>query len=329
MEKSKITHLNKFAIIIGVGGAGCNALSYIYKNCTYEDIDFFALDTDRRALSAGEIPLSAKLLIGKNITHGNSADTDPEKGRLAAMESSELIKNKLEPNHYELAFIVTGMGGGTGTGAAPIIADICRSMNIYTIAICSTPFSFEGHLKRRRANEGVVKLKQSVDNIAIFSNDDSMNSDALVTASDAFNASDATFYIPIDTAFSIIMTQGLINLDFADIRATLAGEKLAFLAYGKGEGEKRVTKAFENIKKSPFLNHIKLEKSKKLLYYLQSCEGNEALRVAELTEVQNFIDIFRRDIHIIWGTGFDSRLKSNEIKVSVILTGITDEEKNI
>jgi|GEM_PF-896858 len=314
----------KFAIIIGVGGAGCNVLSYIYKNCNYDSIDFFALNTDMQALSALEIPLSAKLLIGENITHGNGAGADTEKGRLSAMESAVFIKNKLKSNDYSLAFIVAGMGGGTGTGAAPIIANICKSMDIYTIAICSKPFSFEGYLRQKQANEGINKLKQNVDNIAIFSNDNIINSNSFITIFDAFKTSDEIFYIPIETIFSILETPGYINLDFADILTTLRGSKLVSIAYGVGKGEKRITNAFENLKKSPFLNNIQIEKSKQLLLNLSFSEEGP-LVIEEMNEIQNFMSIFGRNIDVIWGTAMDSRLNSNEVKFSMIIAGITDE----
>ena len=222
MNKSEITNSNKFAIIIGIGRAGCNVLNYIYKNCNYNGIDFFALSTDMQILSALEIPLSSKLLIGENITHGNGAADNPEKGRLSAMESAEFIENKLESNHYKLAFIVTGMGGGTGTGAAPIIANICKSMGIYTIAICSMPFSFEGQRKIRQALEGIDKLENNVNNIAIVSNEKIINSNSSFTISDVFKTSDELFYIPIDTILSSLMTTGYKNIDYADINDKLS-----------------------------------------------------------------------------------------------------------
>lgn len=325
LDFSNNLKVNKFALVIGIGGAGGNVLSYIYKKHKSNDIvDFLALNTDMQALSALEIPLLSKFLIGESITRGNGAGADPEKGQLSAVESSKFIQNILKSNHYKIAFIIAGMGGGTGTGAAPIIAEICKKIGIYTIGICSTPFSFEGYLRQKQAAEGIERLKKNVDNIAIFSNDNIINSAVSVTISDAFSVSDEIFYIPIEIILSILTSSGIINIDFADILTTLKGSKLATIAYGIGKGEKRITKAFENLKDSPFLYNLKITKAQKILLNISY---NGELTMDEMLDFKIAMTQFDEHSEIIWGLTTDLKLDSNEVKVSAIITGITDEEE--
>lgn len=329
MEVSKITNSYKSAIIIGVGDAGSNILNYIYKHSCYkDDIDFFALNTDMQGLSALEIPLSNKLLIGEDITHRAGAGADPEKGRLSATGSSIWIENKLKSGHYPVAFIIAGMGGGTGTGAAPIIAKLCKNLGIYTIAICSTPFYFEGILRQKQATEGINKLKQNVDNIAIFSNDNIVNSNSSITLSDAFIASNKIFYIPIDVILSVVLRESCyVDLYFGDVITTLKGSKILKAASGIGIGEKRVTKAFENIKESPFLKNLKLEESKRLLIDI-SFSDTGALMSDEFSELHQFFAPLPSNLDFIWGAKLDTTLKANELKICLI-TGIEDTEEVI
>ena len=319
---------NKLAIIIGAGGAGGNILQYIYHHNQYgEEIDCCALDTDRHVLSALEIPLSNKLLIGGK---GAGAGADPEKGKQAAIESAEAIIKKINSGNYKFAFVITGMGGGTGTGAAPVVAELCRSMGIYTIAICSTPFSFEDYSRHRQATEGIDNLKQHVDTITVFSNDSIINPDSSLTVPEAFNAADKIFYIPIDIICSILKGGGpLTHIDHRDIYTTLRGSKPAIFASGTGVGAKRITKALANLTKSPFLNHLKIEKSKRILLYIHAENEQNELLVKELEEVSDFFAEFSDGIELIWGYGYDSALKPDEIKVSVIVSGITDGEEVI
>jgi len=180
---------NKLAIVIGIGGAGGNFLQYMYNNNKYKEaIDFYAINSDSIALSALKIPQSNKLLIG---IQGISAQrADPEIGKQAAIESAESVISILNSDNYQFAFIVAGMGGGTGTGAGPVIAKLCKSMGIYTIAICTTPFSFEGNLKQKQATEGINNLKENVDNITVVSYDDI---DSSLSIAEAFRTFDRMF----------------------------------------------------------------------------------------------------------------------------------------
>ena len=295
---------NKFALIIGIGGAGGNILSYIYNNLKSElSIEYLALNTDMQALTTLDMPILNKYLIGESLTGGTGAGADPDKGRLAAIESSKFIQNIIKSNHYHIVFIIVGMGGGTGTGAAPIIAKLCKSMGLYTFAICSTPFSFEGYLRQRQAAEGIAKLKPCVDNITIFSNDNIINSVNSVSFVDAFRISDKYFILPIKIMLSILQDHGIINIDFADIITTLKKAKIATIAYGIGKGERKITKAFENLKNSPFFYNLQITKAQSILINITH---NGSLKMDEMNELYTIL---------------------SQVKISVLVTGITTDEE--
>ncbi len=320
--------INKPSILlIGIGGAGNNILHHIYtkiKHCA--NIDFLALNTDMQALKALSIPLSDKLLMGESLTRGLGAGADPRKGKDAAIESSLFIQKKINQQNYKIAFIITGMGGGTGTGASPIIAKLCKNTGIYTIAICSTPFSFEGILRQKQATIGIEELKNEVDNIAIFSNDNIINSQTDITLSNAFSLSDEIFYTPIEIILSTINTTGIINIDFADILTTLKGSKLVTIASGTGQGKWRITKALKDLRESPFIQNLEITKANKILIYITF---NETLIMDELRELQDFFQNFNNKIEIIWGIAQDKHLSPEKVKISAIITGVETEDEII
>lgn len=316
---------DKFALIIGIGGAGGNILSHLYDRLLNEaGIDYLALNTDMQALNNLKLPVLNKYLIGERHTQGSGAGADPEKGRKAAIESRHLIQTIIKSNRYHIVFIIAGMGGGTGTGASPVVAELCRSMNLYTFAICSTPFSFEGTLRQRQATEGIARLKPFVNNIAIFSNDNIINSLESVTFSDAFKISDRYFSIPIKTLLSILQSQGVINIDFADIITTLKGGKIATIAYGMGQGENRITKAFEDLKNSPFFNSLLLTKAQSILVYLTY---KDDIQMHEVNELSTILSQFNDQTEIIWGIAKDPELVPNVVRISAIITNITSDEE--
>lgn len=316
---------DKFALVIGVGGAGGNIVSHIYNNRLHDSgIDWLAFNTDMQALNNLDLPVINKYLIGEQHTKGVGAGADPDKGRKAALESRNLIRNLIKHNHYRIVFIIAGMGGGTGTGAAPVIAELCRNMGIHTFAICSTPFSFEGNLRQRQANEGIAKLKNFVDNIAIFSNDNIINAVDSVSFSDAFKLSDQYFSIPINTLLSILYSRGIVNVDFADILNTLRGGKIATIAYGIGVGKHRMADAFNDIRNSPFLKNLQISTAQSLLVYISY---NADLKMYEMNELSAILSQFPDHIEIIWGIAEDSNLPPGEIRISTIITGITSDDE--
>lgn len=316
---------DKFALIIGVGGAGGNILSHLYDTLSEKSsIDYLALNTDMEALNHLNLPVLNKYLIGEQHTRGIGTGADPEKGRKAAIESRNLIQNIIKYNHYRIAFIIAGMGGGTGTGAAPVIAEFCRNMGIHTFAICSMPFSFEGNLRQHQAAEGIARLKPLVNNIAIFSNDNIINSVNSVSFTDAFKISDQYFSLPIKTLLSILNSEGIINIDFADILKTLEGERISTIAAGIGQGEKRVTKAFENLRNSPFFSNIQITKVQSILVNLSYSDD---ILMDEMNELSAILSQFNDYTQIIWGVAKDHELAPNTVKISAIITGITSDEE--
>lgn len=314
-------------LIIGIGGAGSNVLRHIYNKINHHaNVDFLALNTDMQALKNLPIPISDRLLIGESLTQGCGAGGDPQKGKNAAIKNASFILTKINRHNYRIAFIITGMGGGTGTGASPVIAQICKNAGIYTIAICSTPFSFEGMLRQKQAAIGIEKLKNEVDNIAIFSNDNIINAQTAITISDAFSISDEIFYTPIEIILSTINTTGIINVDFADILTTLQSSKLATIAYGKGRGAQRITKAIKNLKDSPFLQNMEITKANNILINITF---NETLMMEETSELNDFFHNFNDQTKIIWGVAQDKKLSPQEIKISAIIAGVKNEKEII
>ena len=308
--------MDKYAIIIGVGGAGGHALQYIYKHLIYKDeVDFLAINLHKSDLERLEIPSTSKLAI---------ADTAPvranclESRRELALEKADIIKAKFTSNRYKLAFIIAGMGGVTGMGAAPAIAEICKNTGIYTIAICSLPASFEDPRKQIAAIDGFSSLKKAVNNIAVFSNDDIFLSDPSLTIADVFQISDKTFYLPIEVILSMMLPpQSVINFDYHDLIMTLKRAQTAMFASGKGNGEKKITQAVENLKTSLYLVNRPIAEAKTLMFSIFYKE----LFVYELEEFMSFMDLLSKNIEVLWGQYLDSTLQPDEVKVSVILTG--------
>jgi len=305
------------ALIISVGNGSGNAMNYIYENHK-DDFEFLELYADMPRLFVSKIPLQNKLLIGKEETRNWEAYCNPEWGRLSAIYSADSIKAELNPE-CDVAFIIAGMGGGVGTGAAPVVAQICKSVGLYTIAICSIPFAFESYLRQRQAASGIEQLKQNVDNIFIFSNDAIRNFNLSLQLSEAFEISDKMFSIPIDIFLSLLRDDGIVSLDYADFRKILNGSKLAAAASGTGTGENRMKKAFENVKKSPFLSEISLAESKKILMYI-SYGLSQPLLVKELNDIIDFMKNIKESVNITWGTRINSTFTEGEVNVSIIIT---------
>lgn len=317
--------VDKFALVIGVGGAGCNALSYLYSRLQSDDaLDYLALNTDMQALSSLPLPVVNKFLIGEKLSSGFGAGTNPENGRQAAQESLNLIHNLIRSNNYRMVFILAGMGGGTGTGAAPMIAEACRKLGLHTFAICSTPFSFEGIARQMRAEEGVARLKACVDNIALFSNDNIINLHESMSFTEAFNFSDRYFALPIEILLSMVKSQGTINIDFSDVITVLKEGKLATIADGIGHGESSVAKAFDNIRESPFFKELEITQAQGILVYVTY---NGELTMNAMSALSAELAKFSDKADVIWGLGRDTELVPNEVRISIIVTGIADESE--
>lgn len=314
---------NKLALVIGVGGGGCNALQHIYSENKSDAIDFFAINTDIQALNNLKIPLQQRLLIGENLTEGRGAGANPSQGELAAIESLSIIKQFLKKN-YKIVFILAGMGGGTGTGASPIIAKACKELDILTIAVLSTPFTFEGNLRQKQARQGINALKKYTDSIFLFSNDNILNYYSTFKLSEAFKYSDSIFKLPIDLIVGITTTSGYINIDFQDIKTVLAHSGFSTVTMGTGIGEKRAKQALEQILQSPFISNVNLNEVKDVL--IQVVSGKKEVVMDEIAEVTDYFStIVNNNADIIWGTAIDTDL-DEELKINAILSGVKEEE---
>jgi len=304
--------------VIGVGGAGGNAINNMIES-NLQGVKFIAANTDAQALENSKAQL--KLQIGEKLTEGLGAGSDPRVGREAALESKEAIKNVLEGSH--MVFITAGFGGGTGTGAAPVIAEICKEIEALTVAVVTRPFSFEGKKRAKQAKEGIVALKGVVDTVIIIPND-RMRGIASKNAKmvDMFKKADEILLHSVKGITDLIMMPGLVNLDFADVRTTMLRAGMAIMGTGIASGANRAKEAAERAISHPLLEDISITGAKGVLMNITS---TSELTMEEMTEASDRIyDEVGDDADIIWGTVVDESL-GNEMRVTVIATGIGAE----
>jgi cell division protein FtsZ len=323
--KSNSLEFENFALVIGVGGGGGNALESIYESYHLEGsnfIDFFAINTDVQALNNIKIPIQKRLLIGEHLTKGLGAGSDPEKGRLAALESQDLIRNSIDKD-YKIIFIIAGMGGGTGTGASPIVAKICQELKILTVALLSTPFTFEGVLRQKQAGLGIHLINKYADSIFLFSNDNILNEHSNIKLSDAFKYSDAIFKSPIDVILGIVTRVGYVNVDFEDIKTVLTQSGYSTIAIGEGEGKDRIKQTIEQLRHSPFTANVNFSEIKFILIQIESGDDINMDDIFEITEY--FHEEVGDRADLIWGNSFDPHMK-NEVRVNAILTGVSKDQ---
>ena len=302
--------------VVGVGGAGGNAINdMIESNIT--SVDFIAINTDQQDLDRSQAPV--KVLLGR----GMGAGADPEKGRIAAKESEEKIKEVLEGT--DMLFITAGMGGGTGTGASPIIAEVAKAMGILTVAIVTKPFSFEGKVRMKNALEGIEKLKGNVDAILVVSNDKLLQIfDKKTPLRDAFKTADEVLRQGIQGISDLITVPGVINLDFADVRTIMSDQGEALMGIGMGTGDNRASDAATMAINSPLLERS-IDGAKGIIINIT---GNEDLGLFEINEASQIItEAADPDANIIWGTSVDSTLDNDTVKITVIATGFEERAK--
>ncbi|TKG95135.1 hypothetical protein EYV94_10505 [Puteibacter caeruleilacunae] len=310
-----------FILVIGVGEGGCNALQHVYKQNKSKALDFCAIDTDVHALNSIDIPSERKLLIGEERLNGFGAASKPVQGELAAMENVSKINEFLEGD-YTIAFVLTGMGGGTGTGASPVIARLCWELDIFTIGVLSTPFTTEGSKRKNVAMEGVNKIKAYTDSVFLFSNDYIFNKYPEIKISESFSYSDAIFKQPIDFITRIMTQFGYIDIDFSDVKSVLADSCFSTVDYGEAEGENRIDSALEQILQSPFISNVNLSEVKNILINLEA--GEVEVEIAEINEVLDFMKkSMGEDIDIIWGVGYDESLGS-KLRLTVMLSSLKE-----
>ena len=301
--------------VIGVGGGGGNAVNHMYREGIH-DVTYVLCNTDRKALDDSPVP--NHLQLGKD---GLGAGNRPEKARLAAQESLDDIKEMLNDG-TRMVFITAGMGGGTGTGAAPIIAQCAKDAGILTVGIVTIPFKFEGLKKINQALDGVEEISKHVDALLVINNERLREIYPELTVINAFAKADDTLSIAAKSIAEIITMHGIMNLDFQDVTTVLKDGGVAIMSTGYGEGENRVTKAIEQALNSPLLNNNDIFDSKKVLLNINFCDdkGQNSLMMEEMNEVHDFMSKFRLDVETKWGLAIDSSL-GNKVKITLLATG--------
>lgn len=301
--------------VIGVGGGGGNAVSHMYHS-DIKDVTYLLCNTDVQALTKSPIP--NKLVLGEHITNGLGAGNKPEKARKAAEESVKEIERALSDG-TKMVFITAGMGGGTGTGAAPIIAKIAKDMGILTIGIVTIPFLFEGESKIIQAIRGVDEMSRNVDALLVINNEKLKIIYPDFSLTNAFKKADDTLTIAAKSIAEIITISGVINLDFADVHTTMQNGGVAIMSTGYGEGEQRLGKALDDALNSPLLNNNNVRNAKNILINFYFSE-NANVRIEEMEDLANFMKDFNSDVNVIWGYAIDNNLE-NKIKMTVLATG--------
>lgn len=311
---------NSIIKVIGVGGGGGNAVNHMYREGIH-DVTFVLCNTDNQALNDSPVPVH--LQLGKE---GLGAGNKPERARQAAEESIDDIKNMLSDG-TRMAFITAGMGGGTGTGAAPVIARVSKEMGILTVGIVTIPFRFEGDRKIDQALDGVEQMSKHVDALLVINNERLREIYPELTVLDAFGKADDTLSVAARSIAEIITVHGLINLDFNDVKTVLKDGGVAIMSTGYGEGEGRVKKAIDDALNSPLLNDNDVFKSKKILLSISfggQKDGKDALMMEEMNDVNDFMSKFV-DFEIKWGLATDPSL-DKKVKVTILATGFGLED---
>ena len=311
---------NTIIKVIGVGGGGGNAVNHMYREGIH-DVSFVLCNTDMQALNDSPVPM--KLQLGKE---GLGAGNKPEKARQAAEESINDIKSMLSDG-TKMTFITAGMGGGTGTGAAPVIARVSKELDILTVGIVTIPFRFEGKKKINQALDGVDEMAKHVDALLVINNERLRKIYPELTVLDAFGKADDTLSVAAKSIAEIITNHGLINLDFNDVKTVLKDGGVAIMSTGYGEGDGRVKLAIQDALNSPLLNDNDIFNSKKILLSINfSKDSNNdspnsgGLMMEEMNEVNDFMEQFGSDFEIKWGIGLDPDL-GNKVKVTILATG--------
>jgi len=301
--------------VIGVGGGGSNAVNYMFEQ-GIKDVSFVVCNTDAQALKKS--PVTMRIQLGASLTEGRGAGNKPEQGRQAAIENLDDINEVLSKN-TKMVFITAGMGGGTGTGAAPIIAKAAKELDILTVAIVTIPFKFEGQLRINQAIDGIAELKEHVDSLLVINNEKLREMYGDLKLSDAFSKADNVLTIAAKGIAEIITLDGYINVDFADVQTVMSNSGVAIMGAGSAEGENRAIKAIQDALNSPLLNNNDVKGAKNILLNITS--GSNEISMDEVGQVTDYIqDSVENDSNIIWGTGHDETL-DDIVNVTIIATG--------
>jgi cell division protein FtsZ len=308
--------------VIGVGGGGSNAVNYMYSQ-NIEGVDFIICNTDSQALTLSSIP--NKIQLGPHLTQGLGAGANPAIGRQATEESLEEIKRILEVN-TKMAFITAGMGGGTGTGGAPIISKICKELGILTVGIVTLPFAYEGKKRQLQAEEGIGILKQYVDTLLVISNDKLRHQFGNLKMREAFEKADNVLATAAKCITDVITCTGQINVDFADVCTVMKNGGVAILGSASASGENRAQVAIEEALNSPLLNDSEIRGAKWILININSAEGQHEFTMDEVEIIQNHL-LSQAGEHsdVILGLGYDNNLGEN-IGITLIATGFEHKD---
>lgn len=305
--------------VLGVGGGGSNAVNHMY-NQGIKGVDFIICNTDSQALDMSPIP--HKIQLGASLTEGRGAGSLPEVGKNCALENIEEIKDVLSKN-TKMLFITAGMGGGTGTGAAPVIAAISKEMGILTVAIVTIPFSFEGRKRKMQAENGIEELRQNVDTLLVISNDKLRELYGNLKLFEAFGRADNILTNAARGIAEIITVTGYVNVDFEDVKTVMKNSGVAIMGTGIAGGENRALEAVEQALSSPLLNDNHIIGASNILLYIST--GNEEIEMDEVTEITDYIQgEAGMSAEIIWGIGRDESLE-DQINITVIATGFKSE----
>ena len=306
---------NSIIKVIGVGGGGGNAVNNMYKQGIH-DVSFVVCNTDAQALKDSPVP--ERLQLG---SEGLGAGNRPEKARLAAEESIDDIKAMLSDG-TKMDFITAGMGGGTGTGAAPVIAQVSKELGILTVGIVTIPFKFEGNKKIDQALDGVDEMAKHVDALLVINNERLRKVYPDLSLLNGFAKADDTLSVAAKSIAEIITVRGLINLDFNDVRTVLKDGGVAIMSTGFGEGEGRVRKAIDDALNSPLLNDNDVYNSQKILLSIafSSDNGTDGLAMEEMNEINDFMSRFGSNFELKWGIAIDNTLEK-KVKITILATG--------
>lgn len=308
--------------VVGVGGAGCNAVNTMIL-AKLERVDFIAANTDVQALAANKAPV--RLQIGQTLTKGLGAGANPEMGREAALESRDQIAAMLEG--ADMVFVTAGMGGGTGTGAAPIIADIAKSLGCLTVGVVTKPFLFEGNKRRKQAEQGLVELKAAVDTLITIPNQRLLTlSNEPMPLLETFKRADEVLLNAVQGISDLIQYHGYINVDFADVKTIMSDKGLALMGTGHSSGDKRALTAMQQAISSPLLEDISIDGATGLLINIT---GGRDMTLQEVNEALTLVhDAADPDAEIIFGSLIDDNIR-DEVKITIIATGFVSRDAKV
>src|SRR6476619_2109974 len=308
--------------VIGVGGGGSNAVNYMFSQ-SIDGVNFIICNTDAQAISQSSVP--NKIQLGPHLTQGLGAGANPEIGKQATEESLEEIKRILEVN-TKMAFITAGMGGGTGTGGAPILAKICKDLGILTVGIVTTPFSYEGRKRQLQAEEGISLLKDYVDTLLVISNDKLRHQFGNLKMKEAFSRADNVLATAAKCITDVINSTGQINVDFADVCTVMRNGGVAILGSAASGGENRAQRTIEEALNSPLLNDNDIRGAKWILININSAEGEHEITMDEVEIIQNhLLSQAGENTDVILGLGYDNAL-GEHIGITLIATGFQHKD---